>query len=145
MLMFCWRVLNGWSYRLFQNIRYYNYILPYTGILDLLDNFTHIWVPMWYMDRFLCALSQYSRRLFTSLLFGTPWIVALQAPLSMGILQAKVLEWIAMSSSRVSSQPRDQIQLSYIAGRFFTSWAIREAQIIYTWTYIHSFLGYFSM
>jgi len=33
--------------------------------------------------------------------------VALQAPLSMGILQARILEWVAMPSSRESSQPRD--------------------------------------
>ena len=40
-------------------------------------------------------------------LFATPRTVALQAPLSMGILQARVLEWIAMSFSRGSFQPRD--------------------------------------
>ena len=38
-----------------------------------------------------------------------------------GILQAKILEWVAMRSSRGSSQPRDQTQVSHIAGRFFTS------------------------
>ena len=38
-------------------------------------------------------------------LFVTPWTVAHQAPLSMGILQAKILEWVAMPSSRGSSQP----------------------------------------
>jgi len=38
----------------------------------------------------------------------------------MGILQARILEWVAMPSSRGSSQPRDQIQVSCIAGRFFT-------------------------
>ena len=37
-----------------------------------------------------------------------PWTAARQAPLSMGVLQARVLEWIAMPSSRGSSQPRDQ-------------------------------------
>ena len=37
-----------------------------------------------------------------------------------GILQARILEWIAMPSSRGSSQPRDQIRISYIAGGFFT-------------------------
>ena len=37
----------------------------------------------------------------------TPWTVSLQAPLSMGILQARILEWVAMPSSRRSSQPRD--------------------------------------
>ena len=37
-----------------------------------------------------------------------------------GILQANVLEWVAISSSRGSSQPRDQTQVFYIAGRFIT-------------------------
>ena len=45
-----------------------------------------------------------------------------------GILQARILQWIAMPSSRGSSQPRDQIQVSPIAGGFFTVWATREAQ-----------------
>ena len=36
-----------------------------------------------------------------------PMDVALQALLSMGILQARILEWVAMPSSRGSSQPRD--------------------------------------
>ena len=45
-----------------------------------------------------------------------------------GILQARILEWVAFPSSRGFSQPRDQIQVSWIADRFFTSWATREAQ-----------------
>ena len=48
------------------------------------------------------------------------WIVACQDPLSMGILQARILEWVAMPFSRGSSQPRDQTQVSCIAGRFLT-------------------------
>ena len=44
-----------------------------------------------------------------------------------GIFQAIVLEWIAISFSRGSSQPRDRTQVSHIAGRCFTIWAIREA------------------
>ena len=44
-----------------------------------------------------------------------------------GILQARILEWVAVPFSRGSSQPRDQTQVSRIAGRFFTSWATREA------------------
>ena len=43
-----------------------------------------------------------------------------------GILQAKVLEWVAVSFSRGSSQPRDQTQVSHTAGRHFTVWATRE-------------------
>ena len=45
-----------------------------------------------------------------------------------GILQARILEWVAFPFSRGSSQPRDQTQVSHIAGRFFTSQATREAQ-----------------
>ena len=44
-----------------------------------------------------------------------------------GIFQARVLEWVATSFSKESSQPRDPTQVSHIAGRRFTAWAIREA------------------
>ena len=44
------------------------------------------------------------------------------------ILQARILEWVAFPFSKGSSQLRDQTQDSQIAGRFFTSWATREAQ-----------------
>ena len=40
-----------------------------------------------------------------------------------GILQARILQWVAFPFSRESSQPKDQIQVSCIAGRFFTHWA----------------------
>ena len=43
-----------------------------------------------------------------------------------GILQERILEWVAISFSRVPSQHRDQTQVSCIAGRFFTIWATRE-------------------
>ena len=46
--------------------------------------------------------------------------------LTMGILQARILEWIAMPSSMGSSQLRDQTQVSCIASGFFTIWATRE-------------------
>ena len=39
-----------------------------------------------------------------------------------GILQARMLEWVAMSFSRGSSQPSDQTWVSWIAGGFFTIW-----------------------
>ena len=62
---------------------------------------------------FVCLVAQSVR------LFVTPWTVALQAPLSVGILQARILECLSMASSRVSSPPRDRTQVSHIAGRFF--------------------------
>ena len=43
-----------------------------------------------------------------------------------GILQARILEWVAISFSRGSSWPRDQTWDSSTAGRFFTVWVTRE-------------------
>ena len=45
-----------------------------------------------------------------------------------GVLQARILELAAFPFFRGSSQPRDRIQVSHIAGGFFTSWATKEAQ-----------------
>ena len=59
----------------------------------------------------------------------TPWTVAHQAPLPMGILQARILEWVAISFFRGSSQPKDWTQVSHIAGRFLIIWATREAPL----------------
>ena len=44
-----------------------------------------------------------------------------------GILQARIMEWIAIPFSRGSFLPRDWTQVSSIAGGFFTIWATREA------------------
>ena len=49
-------------------------------------------------------------------------------PVVHGILQVRILEWVAFPFFRGSSQPRDQTQVSHIAGGFFTSWGTREAQ-----------------
>ena len=46
-----------------------------------------------------------------------------------GILQARILEWVAISFSRASSRPRDQTQVSHIAGRCFNLCTTREAHI----------------
>ena len=43
-----------------------------------------------------------------------------------GIFKTRVLEWVAISFSRGSSQPRDQTQVSWVVGRRFTIWATRE-------------------
>ena len=67
----------------------------------------------------LCLLSHVQ-------LFTTPRTIAHHVPLSMGILQARILEWVAMPSSRGSSQPRHQIQISHIVGGFLTIWATKE-------------------
>ena len=46
-----------------------------------------------------------------------------------GILQARILEWVAFPFSRGSSQTRDQTQVSCIAGGFFTNWTMRQTPI----------------
>ena len=43
------------------------------------------------------------------------------------ILQARILEWVAIPYTMGSSQPRDWNQVSHIAGKFFIVWATREA------------------
>ena len=68
-------------------------------------------------------------------LFVTLWTVAFQAPLSMEILQARTLEWIATPSSKGSSQPSDWTHISCIAGGFITIWATTEALSFFAFCY----------
>ena len=62
----------------------------------------------------MCLVAQLCPTLFD------PMDCNLLAPLSMGILQARIIEWVPRPSSRGSSQPKDQTQVSCIAGGFFT-------------------------
>ena len=65
---------------LFSNYLLHSYVLGNMLIIDV-----------------LCFISQLCQ------LFATPWTAACQAPLLVGILQARILEWVAMPSSRESS------------------------------------------
>ena len=87
-------------------------------------------------------------------LFATPWTAAHQAPPSMGfsrqeywsgvplpspmeytvhgILQARILEWVAFPFSRGSSQPRNRTQVSCFVGGFFTSWARKSTTPLFS-------------
>ena len=90
-------------------------------------------------------------------LFAMPWTVcSLPGSSVHGILQARILGWVAMSSSRASSQPRDRTQVPRIAGGFFTIlakviWSKRAVSGL-TWETPHFFhttplihvLNYFS-
>ena len=79
--------------------------------------------------RMCFTLSYFCAQLLSCVqLFVTLWTAAPQAPLSLEILEARMLERVAVPSSRGSSQPRDQTQVSHIASGFFTSWVTREAQ-----------------
>ena len=59
-----------------------------------------------------------------------------------GMFQARILEWIAISFSRGSSQPRNQTQVSCIAGKFFIDWAMREKYMHPILMYIHYQLNF---
>ena len=56
------------------------------------------------------------------------WLSCVKLLQPCGILQARILEWVAFLFSRESFRPRDWSQVSRIAGRFFATWAIREAR-----------------
>ena len=64
-----------------------------------------------------------------SVMSNSLWPVDCSPPSSSvhGILQARILEWVAIAFSTGSSQPRDWTQISHIAGRHFNLWATREA------------------
>ena len=66
------------------------------------------WMKMWYI--YICE----SHSVMSDSLRPMDYIVH-------GILQARILEWVAVPFFRGSFQPRDQTEVSHIAGRFFTS------------------------
>ena len=75
-------------------------------------------LPIEFINKVFTAIEKW-KWLSRVWLFVTPWTVH-------GILQARILEWVAFPFSSGSYQPRDQTQVSCMAGRFFTSWATRE-------------------
>ena len=77
----------------------------YLTLCDPIDSHRGSRLPLWEVD--LCDPID-------------PIEIADQTPLSIGILQARILEWVAMPSSRGSSQSRDWTHFSGIAGGFFT-------------------------
>ena len=74
-------------------------------------------------------------------LFATPWTVAYQAPLSLGFSMQECWSGLPFPSPRESSQPRDQTQVSCIAGRLFTIWATREAHSHVRWVQLYGSLN----
>ena len=58
-----------------------------------------------------------------------------------GIVWARILESVAISFSRGSSRPRNRTQISCITGRWFTNWAMREAQNRYAGTPVYETAG----
>ena len=75
-----------------------------------------------------------------SVISNSLWPTDCSLPVSsvLGILQARILEWVAILFSRGSSQPRDRTRVSCIASGFFTNCATREAPIWQEVFSIHS-------
>ena len=66
-------------------------------------------------------------------LFVSPWTVARQASLSMEFSRQKYWEWIAISFSRGTSQPRDRTLGSGLLGKFFIIWATGDLESMALW------------
>ena len=97
-----------------------------------------IFVPLLHFSSGFSLLCAHALSRFNCVqLFTIPWTVAHQAPLSMGILQARILEWVAMPCSRGSSQPRGQTWVSCLAGGVFTHWDTWEGSSLpHPWPYL---------
>ena len=65
-------------------------------------------------------------------LFGDPMDCSLPGSSMHGISQARIQKWVAIPLSRGTTWPRNRSRVSWIAGRFFTSWATREALVLRT-------------
>ena len=88
--------------------------------LEYLQEFSFPPIQLYWDVTDVCVLSHFNR----VWLFVTLWSVACQAPLSMGILQARILEWVVMPSSKGSSLLRDWTCVScsfFMGGGFFTT------------------------
>ena len=79
------------------------------------------------------VLSRFSR----VQLLATPW-TSLPGSSVHGIVQARILQWVAVSSSRGSSQPRDLTCISCIVGRFFS--AEPPEKPVYVCVYTHTYI-----
>ena len=79
------------------------------------------------LTQFLGIFSSYDVKSAVGL-FVVLWTAACQAPLSMGILQARILKWVAMPFSRESSWFRNLIGVSCTGRRVLYRWVTREAQ-----------------
>ena len=90
---------------------------------DLFQSCGHCWVFQ------ICWHTECSTFTASSLRFESP-----SGYSGHGNLKAKILEWVAMPFSRGSSQPRDQTQVSCIAGGFFTIWATQKILLSYVFS-----------
>ena len=118
-----------------------SFLLPFAPILYIL-------VKILLYLQLLCIHKVKVELLSCVQLFVIPWTVSLPGSSISGIVQAIVLEWVAISFSRGSSWPRDQTQVSHIVDRRFTIWATRvphpQIGLLFTWPLLSVFLCVFS-
>ena len=138
-----WQELSWWKATIFPNFSSFNGLFVYYTPLSFLFTSSRVLLSLLY-GTWLCISPWFfcTQWLSCIQLFATPWFEVHQVSPSLGILQARMLEWVAMSSSRGSFQTRAQTQVSCTTGEFFTDWATKEVhpQIpILCWSQINPF------
>ena len=99
------------------------------------------WYTMWnyfvltYLDTYLICLPFFLWWFSHSVVSDSCDPMDCSPPVSSvhGILQARILEWVAISFSTGSSRPKDWTWVSCTVGRFFTDWTTREVPYTQTW------------
>ena len=113
----------------FQVQTHHSKVLPSTTLFIRVLISSHFFLPNCSREEYLEQTTKYSHN--APVKVKVPQLCpALCDPMDYtvhGILQARILEWVAIPFSRGSSQARDRTQVSCIAGGFFTSWATTEA------------------
>jgi len=107
-------------------------------LLQMAKFYSFLWlscIPL-YVCVGMCVLSH-----FSSVRLCDPMDCSLPGSSVHEILQARMPNWAAVSTSRVSSWPRDWTWVSRIVGSFFTDWATREAPVcMYIYIHTHIFV-----
>ena len=99
-------------------------------VIDFLPRSKRLLIS-WLQSPFAVILSEWVREVTQSCpTLCDPMDCSPPGSLVHGIFQAWILEWVAISFSRGSSQPRDRTQVSRVVCRCFTIWATREAVIL---------------
>ena len=103
----------------------------FLSLLAILWNSALKWVYLSVPPLPLALVQQYSNKVKMLVAQSCPTLCdpmdnSLPGSFLHGISQARIVEWVSIPFSRVSSWPRGQTWVSHIASRFFTVWAIRE-------------------
>ena len=118
----CWKALGkgAWKREGDPSYTHSNCFKNFPALLDI----THCLCTK-HINFCLTSLAEMKWSESCSVVFDSSWPHGLKSPWNSSGQNTRV---VAVPFSRGSSQPRNQIQVSHIAGRFFTSWATREAQ-----------------